>query len=401
MPKRVPPLSARALAAIKPSAKPIELVDGYVSGLRVRILPSGTRTWSLNIRDHKGIRRRFDVGAGLGLSEARVKAEQLRKGVRDGADPTSERRAGRQRAQAARDGVGTLRALLESYFTKGPGSKQRRAGKTKRLLETVFAKVLDDGVLDLDRTRLQLIADGWKSSQTASLAVRSLRPCLKWAERRAFVSAGTADLEPPTKVGKRDRVLTRDELRAIWLQLRGPHGQVIKWLLWTGCRLNEAAGMTRCEIEGGIWTIPAVRSKNRRPRPIPLPRQAAVLLQNISSSEPRSLVFQSERGGFLSNWDRETKRLHSLSNTSGWHRHDLRRTIATFLGDLGFAPHVVSVVLGHTHIADGATAIYARSRYQHEHREALQALADEIDRIVMGSDNKVINFHQSVAGGRP
>ena len=200
MPKRVPPLSARALAAIKPSAKPIELVDGYVSGLRVRILPSGTRTWSLNIRDHKGIRRRFDVGAGLGLSEARVKAEQLRKGVRDGADPTSERRAGRQRAQAARDGVGTLRALLESYFTKGPGSKQRRAGKTKRLLETVFAKVLDDGVLDLDRTRLQLIADGWKSSQTASLAVRSLRPCLKWAERRAFVSAGTADLEPPTKV---------------------------------------------------------------------------------------------------------------------------------------------------------------------------------------------------------
>jgi hypothetical protein len=63
--------------------------------------------------------------------------------------------------------------------------------------------------------------------------------------------------------------------------------------------------------------------------------------------------------------------------------------VATLLGDLGFAPHVVSVVLGHAHIADGATAVYARSRYQREHREALQALADEIDRIVTGGANVV------------
>jgi hypothetical protein len=44
----------------------------------------------------------------------------------------------------------------------------------------------------------------------------------------------------------------------------------------------------------------------------------------------------------------------------------------------------VSVVLGHAHIAEGATAVYARSRYHREHREALQALANEIDRIVIG-----------------
>jgi integrase len=389
MPKRVPPISARALAAVRPADKSIELVDGYVPGLRVRILPSGNRTWSLNIRDSKGVRRRFDVGSGLGLSEARAKAEQLRKTVRNGGDPTSERRAGRKRAQAARDGVGTFRGLLESYFTKGPGSKQRRAAKTRRLLEAVFASVLDEAVLDLDRTRLQLLADGWRSAQTASLAVRSLRPCLKWAERRAFVCAGTADLEPPAKVGKRERVLDSDELRAIWPHLRGVHGQVVKWLLLTGCRLNEAAGMTWREIEGDIWTISAARSKNGRQRTIPLPSQATALLPSIEPSDPQSLVFQSTRGGLLSNWDRETKRLHSLSNTSGWHRHDLRRTIATLIGDLGFAPHVVSVVLGHAHIADGATAIYARSRYQQEHREALQALADEIDRIVTGGDNIV------------
>jgi hypothetical protein len=59
------------------------------------------------------------------------------------------------------------------------------------------------------------------------------------------------------------------------------------------------------------------------------------------------------------------------------------------LGDMGFAPHVVSVVLGHTHIADGATAVYARSRYQREHQEALQALADEIERLTSGASNVI------------
>jgi integrase len=149
--------------------------------------------------------------------------------------------------------------------------------------------------------------------------------------------------------------------------------------------------MTWGEINGDLWTIPASRSKSGRPRTVPLPRQAFDLLKavGIRDEQPDGLVFSSRRGGFLSSWDRETKRLHRLSGTSGWHRHDLRRAVATLLGDLGFPPHVVSVVLGHAHIAEGATAVYARSRYQREHREALQALGNEIDRLTTGADNVV------------
>jgi integrase len=345
------------------------------------------RTWSLNIRDRKGVRRRFDVGARLGLAEARRKAEELRRSIREGADPTSERRAARRRTQAARDGVGTLGALIATYFSTGPGGQQRRAARNRRQLETVFAKVLSKPVLDIKRAELQLTADGWQSGATASLAIRVLRPCLKWAEKRGLVPEGVANLEQPGRPGKRERVVTTDELTKIWPHLHGAHGNVIKWLLWTGCRLNEAAGMTLGEINGELWTIPATRSKNGRSRTVPLPHPAVDLLRAADGRVERppelsTLVFPSKRGGILSNWDRETKRLHRLSGTSGWHRHDLRRTVATMLGDLGFAPHVVSVVLGHAHIAEGATALYARSRHQREHREALQTLADEIDRVV-------------------
>jgi integrase len=392
MPKRVPPLSAKSLAAVRVGAAPVELVDGFVPGLRVRVLSSGARKWSLNIRDSKGVRCRFHLGTGLGLAEARRKAEDMRRDVRDGANPTTERRAARQRTQAARGGVGTLGALIQTYFTTGPGAGQRRAAHSKQQLEAVFGKVLDKPVLDIRRAELQLIADAWRSAATASLAIRVLRPCLKWAARRGLVGEGVANLEQLGKAGKRERVLTPDELKAVWPHLLGAHGDVVKWLILTGCRLNEAAGMGWDEIDGDLWTIPAARAKNGRSRTVPLPHQAVDLLRALGGGaekprEPNALVFPSKRGGVLSNWDRETKRLHRLSGTSGWHRHDLRRAVATLLGDLGFAPHVVSVVLGHAHIADGATAVYARSRYQREHREALQALADEIDRLIAGADN--------------
>jgi integrase len=389
MPKRVAPLSAKALAAVRPSTKPIELVDGYVPGLRLRILPNGTRTWSLNIRDSKGVRRRFDVGAGHGLAEARRRAENLRRAIREGADPTAERRAGRQRALAAREGVGTFDALLNAYYLKGPGARLRRSAKCKQLLQTVFAEVLAKPAVDIRSTELQLIADAWRSSATASLAVRLLRPCLKWGEKRGLATAGAHQLEAPGIARTRDRVLSPDEITAVWPHLQGMHGNVVKWLLWTACRLNEAAGMTWGEIEGDQWILPAGRTKNGLSRMIPLPQQAMALVSQIVRGAPEDLVFPSKRGGVLSNWDRETKRLHALSGSAGWHRHDLRRTVATMLGDLGFAPHVVRVVLGHNGVAEGATAVYARSRYRREHREALQVLADEIERAVTCTGNVV------------
>jgi integrase len=147
--------------------------------------------------------------------------------------------------------------------------------------------------------------------------------------------------------------------------------------------------MTWGEIQRDKWTIPALRSKSRRDRTIPLASQALSLLREFEAGDAAALVFPSARGGLLSNWDRVTKALHKASGTSAWHRHDLRRTAATMLGDLGYAPHVVSVVLGHAHLAEGATAVYARSRYQREHQEALQALANEIDRITQGDSNVV------------
>jgi len=82
MPKRIPPLSTVQLAQIKSDpSKVIEHIDGAFPGLRFRVTPAGTRSWSLNIRAN-GKMRRFEVGRNFSLSEARSKAEELKFKIR-------------------------------------------------------------------------------------------------------------------------------------------------------------------------------------------------------------------------------------------------------------------------------------------------------------------------------
>jgi integrase len=149
-------------------------------------------------------------------------------------------------------------------------------------------------------------------------------------------------------------------------------------MFWTGCRRDEAVGATFGEIDGGLWVIPAARTKSARDHVIPLPRQAQAFLQE-RPREPHELLFANSQGGTLANWPKYQRRLFVLTATKGWHRHDIRRTVATRLGDLGVAPHVIEMVLGHATPHTPLAAVYNRSRYIAEHREALQAIADHLD----------------------
>ncbi len=82
--------------------------------------------------------------------------------------------------------------------------------------------------------------------------------------------------------------------------------------------------------------------------------------------------------GRLVNWDRETKRLMEETGTAGWTRHDLRRTGATLLGEMGVEPHVIEAALNHAAIHSRLAATYNRARYLPAVREALQLLADRL-----------------------
>ena len=143
------------------------------------------------------------------------------------------------------------------------------------------------------------------------------------------------------------------------------------------------------DMEKAAWNIPgphrkSVKGKKLPSLLIPLPRQAMAFLNSVEHERRQGLVFCNGAGNKLGNWDRWQKRMFAKTGTSGWHRHDLRRTISTAAGDLGVPPHVVEMMLGRTQPHTELAAIYNKSRYAPEHKDALQKLADYLEELEAG-----------------
>jgi integrase len=135
---------------------------------------------------------------------------------------------------------------------------------------------------------------------------------------------------------------------------------------------------------------------------VPLSWQAANLLRARLPKDddgksvrpaPGALIFATGTGARLMNWDRETKLVMQASGTAGWTRHDLRRTSATMMGEMGELPDIIEAALNHVAIRSQLAATYNRSRYRPQVAAALQRLADALDGIEAGA-GQVVTLHR-------
>jgi hypothetical protein len=194
-----------------------DLADAGCPGLRLRLTPAGSATWVLACRDRLGRMRRFPIGGypDKGISEARSEARALHTRVkRDGADPVAERRRERAMGAAARVGIGTLSSVLDIYGEKR-GTAQKSWGEARKRIDLAFKSLLGKPVTSLSATDFQMIVDAYPSEASAGFVVRSIRPALKWAAQRGYLSEDVARIHPPAPVRHRKRILTRDELAVL------------------------------------------------------------------------------------------------------------------------------------------------------------------------------------------
>lgn len=408
MPKRVPPLSALQISRARPHpTKAVELVDGAVSGLRLRILPSGKKTWSLAMRA-QGVMRRFEVGSGLGLAEARTKAEDLRRKIKEGADPTAEKRSARQKALSALEGVGTLGSVIDAYYTAGNGAGLKSGETQRKHLKTFFRPLLGKPAVDVRSSQLQLAVDAHPARSTAARTVAYLGPVLKWARKRELMQ-GPFELEKPIVGAPRQRVLDEGELSKLLPTFDDAYGRCCMFLLLTATRRSEAVHATWAQIDfrAKTWTIPGEGRKDtrvqarRKGKPkeafvIPLSRRAVALLKetyrlergrrsrkNLArTSLTNNHIFVTDNGGPLINWSRWLAANAKRSGVSGWSAHALRRTAATIAGDLGAAPHVIAAMLGHSNIGGQLVAGYNKSRYRDEHSATIEQLGSRVGELI-------------------
>jgi integrase len=142
------------------------------------------------------------------------------------------------------------------------------------------------------------------------------------------------------------------------------------------------------DLEQAVWAIPAERTKNGIPHLVPLPVAAIRLLRDrLSALGDRDLLFgtgvRSFTGWSVARAMLQKRIAESQADVQPWRLHDIRRTVATRMGDIGVLPHVVEAVLNHVsgHKA-GVAGVYNRALYRAEKREALERWADHVRAII-------------------
>ena len=109
------------------------------------------------------------------------------------------------------------------------------------------------------------------------------------------------------------------------------------------------------------------------------------ILRAIPRREGRDYVFGQSGQGFQ-RWGAYTTALRErLGNMPEWRIHDLRRSCATHMAEIGIQPHIIEAILNHVsgHKA-GIAGIYNRAAYTEPMRIALQRWADHVAAIIAG-----------------
>ena len=178
----------------------------------------------------------------------------------------------------------------------------------------------------------------------------------------------------------RTRVLSDEELKSTWRacevsEVSSHFATIVKLLILTGQRKSEIGALQYSWInfDDHSITIPSGVAKNRREHTVPFGKLGGELLS--ANGHQGSLWFpaRGKPDQPFNGWSKSKDALDRFSGVRHWTLHDLRRTFATRLANLGVAPHIIERLLNHsTGIISGVAATYNRARYLPEMRQAIE-----------------------------
>ena len=247
----------------------------------------------------------------------------------------------------------------------------------------------------------------------ANRTLALIRALFNFAVRRGIIEASPASLvERPGAETKRERALSADELKALWpamVTLHYPSGPYLRLLLATGQRRSEVAGMRWADLDLAekVWTLPSSATKASREHVVPLSPLAVSILEGMpriagpyvfagtgrrsKKRDPNGNILAGQScpiSGFTKIKAAVDARVAKSGKTlEPWRIHDLRRTAATRMAQLGISQLIISRVLNH---ADrSVTGIYNRYEYLAEKRHALDTWGQFLEGLSRPADDKV------------
>jgi integrase len=381
-----------------------------VRGFAVRVTAENVRSFVLTYRAG-GKQRSYTIGRWhdpWSAADAVREAKELRQRVDRGQDPLGEKQAARVVAQPTA-AVLTLGAVLDAFMLGHAQKRLRRPDNHGDAFERLVKPALGSlPITELKRSHIKAMLDGVNGPVMADRTLSYLRSALNWwaNEHEDFALPRFAGLRWAGEPAE-TRALGDHEVRLLWaatvpdMRPEGyriglsSFGAAVRFMLLTAQRKGEVFGMTFAEVdrEAGRWVIPASRYKTKRAHTVELSAAALSLLEqhrpDWAQREPAALVFASDiTNGRLGNGssskrmlDRRMAKLNDGVALPDWKVHGLRSTARTLMERAGVSWEIGERVLGHL-IGERVGRRYAQHPYTREKREAGEALAAEIARIV-------------------
>ncbi|MGI2172034.1 tyrosine-type recombinase/integrase [Shewanella sp. MF05960] len=412
-------LTDTALKRLQKQAITKEVSQSDGQGLSVRARPSGNDelnnvSWLFRYRvgDRSTNPTKLVLGSypDLSLAKARKKRDECRAWLADGKDPKFEIVLALDKTIKPITVADALNFWIDEYaIEKRTNALKHRQQFNKWLVPELghlpLASIQKPHWIKTIRKRSK------QYPVAAGYVLRNLQQALKFCNKRGYeIDRSVFDIDfddiDAKKQNKRSQRLVEDDS---WQRLE----DLVKWLdegrmmpyyrhltlllISFGCRSQELrlAETKEFNFETQVWTVPAAHNKTRDKdqakgqsgeikRPIPtalLPMLKALCDQHKGGY----LLGELKNAEAVSGWGRTIYKL--LGHEESWSLHDLRRTVATGLNDMGIAPHVVEALLGHS--LQGVAGIYNRSQYLPEKLDALNKWQDRLE-LLRGDTNNIV-----------
>lgn len=384
-------------------------------GVKVKRTTNGFSRHYIVQAKYAGKVRRYSLARceELTLAKARENARDHFELLRKGIDPAAEKAREIEKENAAI----TLKEAVDQYLeVVRRRLRPSTISDVERYLLRTWRHLHGKPVASIRRsdiTRHVEKIDATGKVVAARQAVIYLSTFFKWCQGHEMVELNPCDgvaKPPPPKA--RDRNLSEAEIARVWAGCekvretsarKGDYGdfaRIVQLLLLTGARRNEVAGLVWGEIDldQATWTLPAVRSKNRREHVVPLTPAALAIIGDrpVAARDDISLF---GRFGAFSGYSKGKKALDAEIARNGpmspWTLHDLRRTFATGCAELGIEPHIVEAALNHVSGHKGGVAgIYNRANYAIQKRKAMVQWAEHVSGLTGAEGAKIVHLRR-------
>jgi integrase len=415
--------------------KQVDYFDSELDGFGIRVSHTGKKYFVRRLIGTKRVRVMIGSHPIKTAEEARGEARIKLGAMESGTDPNEQKRE-KARIEAEKKLAFTVSDLIKEYIEKHAKPTKRSWYEDERILnkDALVAwgnrKAADIKKRDVVLLLESIIERGSPGSANSNFKI--IRKMFRFAVQRDILEHSPCDgVVMPAPLNRGDRVLNESEIKTLWSSLDTCHAspeirRAIRLILATAQRPGEVIGMHSSEIDGQWWTIPADRAKNGKTHRVYLP---ATALELIGDTTGKGYIFpgvlRKQKEGEKPKPEQPMGRL-SISQVvsrnlaapvlvngkpvfdkkgnpvtenklgvADFDPHDLRRTAATFMSQLGFMVEVIDAVLNHA--KRGIIRTYNLNKYDKEKQQALEAWERKLNSIITGTESKVIPLRRKVA----